>query len=113
MHKDPNAAGDKVEETLSVFSILAGMPSAYKTTTDILITSGTNEDLTFSNTFSKLIIKELDAEDKTEDGALVARQHRDDRVCYRCGKKGHYIKDCKIFRAEKERNQKSLMAFVL
>jgi hypothetical protein len=116
LYKDLNGAGHKVEEMDVVFSILAGLPSQYKTITDILVTSGTNVDLTFSNTFSKLLVKEVESNgDKTEEeaGAFVVRQHRDDRVCYCCGKKGHFIKNCRKFKVEQERNQKSLMGFAL
>jgi hypothetical protein len=102
LHKDLNAAGHKVEEMDVVFSILAGLPAAYKTITDILVTSGTNEDLTFSNTFSKLVVKEVDNIYETEEnaGAFAAKQHFDNRECYYCGKKGHIKRYCKKLKAE-------------
>jgi hypothetical protein len=102
LHKDLNAAGHKVKETDVMFSILAGLPSQYKTIVDILVTSGTNEDLTFTNTFSKLMAKEVESNAEEETGAFVAKTQRrvDDRECYHCGKNGHIKKYCKKRMAE-------------
>jgi hypothetical protein len=85
-----------------VFSILAGLPSQYKTIVDILVTSGTNEDLTFTNTFSKLMAKEVETNAEEETGAFVAKTQRrvDDREWYYCGKKGHIKQYCKKRMAE-------------
>jgi hypothetical protein len=114
LHKDLNLAGHKVEEMDVVFSILAGLPPPYKTITDILVTSGTTEDLTFSNTFSKLVVKEVDVvKDEDEATAMVARQHRvDNRECYHCGKKGHIKKYCKKLKAE-QGSRMNMMAVAL
>jgi hypothetical protein len=116
LHKDLNGAGHKIEETDVVFSILAGLPLQYKTIVDILVTSGSNEDLTFSNTFSKLVVKELDNNDyKTEEvaGAFVAKKYTNGRVCTHCGKSGHSVKYCWKLKAEQGRNEKSLMGIAL
>jgi hypothetical protein len=103
LYKDLNAAGHKVEEMDVVFSILAGLPLQYKTIVDILVTSGTTVDLTFSNTFSKLIVKEVEnngGKTEEESSAFVAKQGGDNRVCYHCGKKGHFKRHCPKLRAQ-------------
>lgn len=98
------AAGHVVDDRELVWYVLAGLPSGYETIVTVLESSA--DELTPDAILPKLLQVEQRQRKKMEhdETALCAKAtsgpsdskayHKDDRVCWICGKKGHLQRKC-------------------
>lgn len=86
------ANGD-VPEKMVLTKILTSLPESYKHFISAWESVSENNQ-TLSALTSRLLIEEQRSNNKQEVTALVAKSNSENRKCFKCGKTGHYKKDC-------------------
>jgi hypothetical protein len=97
------ATGDSLSESELVWTVLHGLPQEY----DLMVTvfeAGDARDLSMDATLAKLLPievkiqraedEEIIEEDTTPALMVKHSRYQDNRVCWRCGQKGHLKKHC-------------------
>jgi len=113
------AIGENIKEELFIAMILGSLPDSYNSLINAL-ESRPEEDLTLSLVKGKLIdeyrrrvsnsVEANEIQDKvlkTRDSGKYTKPRHKLAECFFCKKKGHMKKDCKKYRAWKEKNEKA------
>ena len=117
-------AGDNIPDQELAIQFLAGLPSAYAMITTVLISS--DGALSIANMLPKLLQVEqmTTKQERPSEAALYARPRggkspgsqssskqqqlqQDDRTCFYCGRKGHWMHECKKKMSDEERGRNS------